>query len=186
MTRSSPPSLSKSPASTPISAFRLPDAPRATPDPSATSRNVASCWLRRSGCRCRRAVRPVVPAVSGPGRTGLSAARLDGHGHASWPHLLQPTEDQPELPGADRQSVQPESVTYVSGINCHPCDRKGPSHRHDRAAPPDRVDQPAVPHGHHSRQPPEHATTGPVLNSWQVHDWTHPKQSVRRGPSAAV
>jgi hypothetical protein len=26
----------------------------------------------------------------------------------------------------DRQSVRPESVTYVSGMNCHPCVRNGP------------------------------------------------------------
>ena len=27
----------------------------------------------------------------------------------------------------DRQSVRPESVTHVSGMNCHPCVRNGPS-----------------------------------------------------------
>ena len=27
---------------------------------------------------------------------------------------------------ADRESVRPESVTHVSGMNCHPCDRNGP------------------------------------------------------------
>src|SRR4030095_15341499 len=28
--------------------------------------------------------------------------------------------------GTDRQSVRPESVTYVLGMNCHPCVRNGP------------------------------------------------------------
>jgi FtsX-like permease family len=28
--------------------------------------------------------------------------------------------------GADRESIRPESVTYVSGMNCHPCDRNRP------------------------------------------------------------
>ena len=36
-------------------------------------------------------------------------------------------DDEVGRPGADRESLRPESVTYVLGIICHPCDRKIPS-----------------------------------------------------------
>ena len=50
-------------------------------------------------------------------------AHLARHLHALRSRLLR-RRDLPTR--ADRESLRSESVTYVSGINCHPCDRNGP------------------------------------------------------------
>ena len=54
-----------------------------------------------------------------PRRLNGSPSRLNSTGGCNicGPHLPART---------DRESVQPESVTYVLGMNCHPCDRNGP------------------------------------------------------------
>ena len=123
--------------------------------------------------RYTRSPRP----YEGRGGPGLSTARLDGHRHPLWPHLLQPTEDQSQLglcrpagggqtgrrqdlarqlyalrsrllrprnwkARTDRESVQPKSVTYVSGIICYPCVQNGPSCARSSGVRPARTNAP--------------------------------------------
>src|SRR3954453_11635399 len=58
------------------------------------------------------------------GRDTGGRARLARHVHALRFGLLR-RRDVPAR--TDRQSVHPESVTYVLGMNCYPCDRNEPS-----------------------------------------------------------
>jgi putative transposase len=65
------------------------------------------------------------PRVCGAERRGDPGRRahLARHLHALRFRVLRRRDVQT---GADRESLRPESVTYVFGMNCHPCDRNRP------------------------------------------------------------
>jgi hypothetical protein len=66
------------------------------------------------------------PRVCGPERGRHAGRRADLARHLDALRFrLFRRRDVPAR--TDRESVRPESVTYVSGMNCHPCDRDRPN-----------------------------------------------------------